>query len=44
MRYLSERKEAILKKMTPPHNRSIRQLAVEEGICEVTLWPKREYA
>ena len=38
MRYSPERKEAVLKKMMPPHNRTIRQLAVEEGISEATLY------
>jgi len=30
MRYSAERKEAVLKKMLPPHNRSIREIAEEE--------------
>ena len=38
MRYSPERKEAVLKKMIPPHNRPIKQLAVEEGISEATLY------
>ncbi|TKB23700.1 hypothetical protein FCL47_21145 [Desulfopila sp. IMCC35006] len=38
MRYSPERKEAVLKKMMPPHNRSISQLASEEGISEATLY------
>ena len=36
MRYPPERKEAVLKKMMPPHNRTIRELALEEGISEAT--------
>jgi len=38
MRYPLERKEAVLRKMMPPHNRSIRQLAQEEGVSEATLF------
>ena len=44
MRYSSERKEAVLKKMMPPQNRSIKQLAVEEGISEATLYNWRKEA
>jgi len=38
MRYSPRRKEAVLSKMMPPHNRTIRQLAQEEGISEATLY------
>jgi transposase-like protein len=34
MRYPAERKEAILKKMLPPHNKTIVELAKEEGTSE----------
>jgi len=44
MRYSSERKEAVLKKMLPPHNRSIREIAEEEGISEATLYNWRRAA
>ena len=44
MRYSPERKEAVLKKMMPPHNRSITQLAIEEGISEATLYNWRNEA
>ena len=37
MKYLQERKETVLRKMMPPHNRLISQLAKEEGISEATL-------
>jgi transposase-like protein len=42
MSYPRERKEAILKKMLPPNNKTIRELAEEEGISEATLhnWRK----
>jgi transposase-like protein len=44
MRYSPERKEAVLRKMIPPHNRSIKQLAEEEGISEATLFNWRKQA
>jgi transposase-like protein len=44
MRYSSERKEAVLKKMMPPHHRTIKQLAAEEGISEATLYNWRQEA
>jgi len=44
MRYSPERKEAVLRKMMPPHNRSISQLAIEEGISEATLYNWRNEA
>lgn len=42
MGYPLERKEAVLKKMLPPNNKSIKELAKEEGISEGTLhnWRK----
>ena len=44
MRYSPERKESVLRKMMPPHNRSIKQLAREEGISEATLFNWRRQA
>lgn len=44
MKYSQERKEAVLRKMMPPHNRSISQLAKEEGISEPTLYNWRNDA
>lgn len=40
MKYAKERKEAVLRKMLPPSNRSIQEIAAEEGISEATpyLW------
>jgi transposase-like protein len=35
--YSPERKSAVLKRMLPPNNVAIRQLAQEEGISEATL-------
>lgn len=44
MKYSQERKEAVLKKMLPPLNGSIRELAREEGISEPTLYQWRTEA
>lgn len=44
MRYTKKRKEAVLKKMMAPHNRSIKELAAEEGISEPTLYNWRNKA
>ncbi len=44
MGYPRERKEAVLKKMLPPTNRSIKELAQEEGISEGTLYNWRKAA
>ena len=44
MSYPAERKEAVIKKMLPPHNKSIPELAKEEGICEGTLYNWRKAA
>jgi transposase-like protein len=45
-RYSKERREAVLKKMLPPHRRAIPGLAAEEGISAGTLylWRKRARA
>jgi transposase-like protein len=37
-RYSEERKAAVLKKLLPPKNRSVVQVATEEGISDVTLY------
>lgn len=44
MSYPLERKEAVLKKMLPPNNKSIKELAREEGISEGTLHSWRKFA
>ncbi len=44
MRYPKERKEAVLKKMLPPNNQAIQEIAQEEGICEATLYNWRKQA
>ncbi|WP_444927107.1 transposase [Microbulbifer sp. TRSA002] len=43
-RYLIERKASVLKKLLPPDNRSIPEVAREEGISEATLWNWRHEA
>jgi transposase-like protein len=43
-RYSEERKEAVLRKMLPPHNRALAELAKEEGISEGTLHNWRRQA
>ena len=40
-RYSAERKEAILKKLLPPHNMSVPALAKEEGVSDCTLYTWR---
>ena len=44
MGYPKERKEAVLKKMLPPINKSIPQIAKEDGISEATLYNWRKAA
>lgn len=42
--YSDERKQALIRKMLPPHNVSVPQLAKEEGISDVTLYTWRKKA
>ena len=44
MRYSLERKEAVIKKMLPPENKTVAELAAEEGISEGTLYNWRRDA
>ena len=44
MRYSQEQKEAIVKRMMPPNNESVAQIAKEEGITDVTLYKWRKEA
>ncbi len=44
MKYAKERKEAVLKKMFPPNNKTIKELSIEEGISEATLYNWRKAA
>ena len=43
-RYSDERKAAVLKKLLPPHNQSVAEVAQREGICEATLYNWRNQA
>lgn len=43
-RYSPERKEAVLKKLLPPHNLSVAELSRQEGISDVTLYTWRKQA
>jgi transposase-like protein len=43
-RYATERKEALFRKLLPPHNLSVAQLAREEGNSDVTLYDWRKQA
>ena len=43
-RYSQERKESVLGKMAPPHNRTVAELSREEGISEATLYNWRKQA
>jgi transposase-like protein len=36
--YSQERREAVLSKLLPPHNRPVTHVAREEGICTATLY------
>jgi transposase len=44
VRYSQDQKEAIVKRMMPPNNESVAQIAKEEGITEVTLYKWRKEA
>ena len=44
MGYSKERREAVLKKMLPPHNKPISVVSQEEGISEATLYNWRQQA
>ena len=42
--YSAERKQAILIKLLPPHNKSVASVAREEGVAEQTLYNWRKQA
>ncbi|MBV6274467.1 transposase [Alcaligenaceae bacterium CGII-47] len=44
MRYSLERRAAVLAKLMPPHNRTVQDLATEEGISTATLYNWRTQA
>lgn len=44
MKYSPERREAIMRKLLPPNNRPIAEVAQEEGISDATLYNWRKKA
>lgn len=44
MKYAKQRKEAVLRKMLPPSNRTIQEIAAEKGISVATLYLWRKAA
>lgn len=44
MKYSDERREAILKKLLPPNNKSVAEVAEAEGIAPATLYKWRKVA
>ena len=44
MKYSEERRKAVLAKLCPPHNRSVREVAAEKKISEATLYNWRRQA
>lgn len=44
MKYSPERREAILRKLLPPNNRTVAEVAEEEGISDATLYNWRSKA
>ena len=44
VRYSKELKDSIIKRMMPPNNESVAQIAEEQGITEVTLYKWRKEA
>ena len=44
MSYSQKRRQAVLAKLAPPHNRTVKEVAVEEGISEATLYNWRKEA
>ena len=44
MKFSEERRRAVLAKLCPPHNRTVREVAAEEGISEATVYNWRKQA
>src|SRR5690625_6727908 len=44
VKYSEERRKAVLAKLCPPHNRSVREVAAEKKISEATLYNWRKQA
>jgi|TARA_R110002012_G_scaffold222771_2_gene394677 transposase-like protein len=43
-RYSIERKEVLLKKLLPPHNLTVAEVARQEGVSDATLYVWRQQA
>ena len=44
MKYSQERKQAVLAELAPPHQRTVKDVAAEEGISPATLYHWRQQA
>ena len=44
MKYSQERKQAVLGRLAPPHQRTVKDVAAEEGISPATLYHWRQQA
>ena len=44
MKYSQECKQAVLAKLAPPHQRTVKDVAAEEGISPATLYHWRQQA
>ena len=44
MKYSQERKQTVLAKLAPPHQRTVKDVAAEEGISPATLYHWRQQA
>ena len=44
MKYSQERKQAVLARLAPPHQRTVKDVATEEGISPATLYHWRQQA
>lgn len=44
MKYSDKRREAVLRKLMPPNNKTVAEVAAEEGISEVTIYKWRKQA
>lgn len=44
MKYSEERRRAVLAKLSPPHNRTVREVAAEEGLSKATVYNWRKQA
>ena len=42
MKYSQERKQAVLARLAPPHQQTVKDVAAEEGISPATLYHWRQ--